>query len=96
MGCEKCQGIKKGELVRLHEIEVVRVAPERLGALTLHLTTGMLKVAIEGAYDQSEAMEECAKEGFENLPPKQFVAMFCEHMKCTPDTMVNRIEFKHL
>lgn len=34
MGCEKCQGIKPGGLVRLGAIEVVSVRRERLDAMT--------------------------------------------------------------
>lgn len=37
---------------------------------------------------------DCASEGFPNLSPPEFVAMFCAHMKCDPTTLVNRIEFK--
>lgn len=38
--------------------------------------------------------EDCAREGFPNLSPKEFVAMFCKHMKCKPETIVTRIEFE--
>lgn len=96
MGVEKAQGIKKGELVRLHPIEVVSVKKERLAALILHATTGTLKQIIEGAYTESEAIDECRKEGFALMTPRQFVDMFCKHMNCAPDAKVNRIEFKHL
>jgi hypothetical protein len=37
---------------------------------------------------------ECAREGFPNLTPNEFVAMFCEHMGCRPETKVTRIEFE--
>jgi len=39
---------------------------------------------------------DCIKEGFPELSPSQFVDMFCQlnkAKKCTPDTLVNRIEF---
>lgn len=39
---------------------------------------------------------DCELEGFPDLTPEQFVAMFCEHMKCTPSTFVTRIEFKYI
>lgn len=35
-------------------------------------------------------------EGFPEMNPADFVAMFCAHNDCTPETIVNRIEFKHL
>lgn len=40
--------------------------------------------------------EDCEKEGFPYWTPAQFVHFFCHANKCTPDTIVNRIEFKHL
>lgn len=40
--------------------------------------------------------DDCAKEGFPHLTPTFFVKMFCEHMKCTPGTTVNRIEFRYV
>lgn len=40
--------------------------------------------------------EECRREGFPDLTPGQFVAMFCKEMKCNPYTLVNRIEFKRI
>ena len=41
---------------------------------------------------------EVTREGFPGLPPRKFVAMFCEHMgpDVTPSTVVTRIEFVKL
>ena len=39
--------------------------------------------------------EEVWLEGF-NMPAHEFIEMFCEHMGCTRDTLVNRIEFKYV
>ncbi len=75
MGCEKCQGIKKGGLVRLGIIQVVSVRIEPLSAITI---------------------DDVIAEGFPDMTPNEFVLMFCEHMKCTPETTVNRIEFRYL
>lgn len=36
------------------------------------------------------------REGFQFMTPAEFVEMFCKHNGCTPDTVVNRIFFKHL
>lgn len=39
---------------------------------------------------------DCRREGFGHLSPEQFVAMFCRHMRCTPATVVTRIEFRRI
>jgi hypothetical protein len=36
------------------------------------------------------------REGFPGMTPKAFVEMFCGHMKCEPETLVTRIEFKYV
>lgn len=38
---------------------------------------------------------DCVAEGFPTMQPEEFVAMFCRHMKCKPDTEVTRIEFEY-
>jgi hypothetical protein len=38
----------------------------------------------------------CIAEGFPELSPAAFVAMFCRNMKCRPSLIVRRIRFKHL
>jgi hypothetical protein len=38
--------------------------------------------------------EECAREGFPDLTPVQFVEMFCGANGCSPAEEINRIEFK--
>jgi len=82
MGCEKCQGIKPGEsVVKLGEIEIVSVRREQLGAMII---------------DPIYGLKEAIREGFPNLTGKQFVEMFCRHMKATPGTVVTRIEFRHV
>lgn len=81
MGCEKCMGRRNGEpLVRLGEIVVVSVQREKLCRMT-----------DEPDYGQTE----CCREGFPDMTPDQFVKMFCEHMNCSPETIVSRIEFKY-
>ncbi len=82
MGVEKGQGLKKGEKVnQLHAGQCVSNRPERLDRMTTDLEYGRAEVI---------------REGFPNLTPQEFVDMFCEHNRCTPDTVVNRIEFRHL
>jgi hypothetical protein len=80
--CEKCMGLRRGEKVkRLAVIEVVRNTPERL-----------CRMALEKDYGDKEA----SLEGFPELSGLQFVAMFCESMKCNSTDFVNRIEFKYV
>lgn len=40
--------------------------------------------------------EEVILEGFPEMTPAQFVAMFCRANKCTPRKKVNRIAFKYV
>lgn len=39
---------------------------------------------------------DCRREGFPDLTPLEFVQMFCRHMQREPETIVTRIEFRHL
>lgn len=39
---------------------------------------------------------ECLREGFPDMAPAEFIDMFCQTNRCTPDTLVNRIAFKRL
>lgn len=83
--CEKCMGLKAGEKIKVISIiEVVSTRREPLRRMIDDLDYGFA---------------ECVREGFGDHPqyrfPSEFVAMFCaSHKGCTPDTEVNRIEFK--
>lgn len=81
MACEKCQGIKKGGLVRLGEIEVIQVSRQPLNLMV---------------ESRSWGNKESTREGFPGLSGKQFVEMFCRHMKCDPLTIITRIEFRKI
>jgi hypothetical protein len=39
---------------------------------------------------------ECAREGFPDLSPCEFTAMFCRANQCGPGVDVNRIEFEYV
>lgn len=39
--------------------------------------------------------EDVIAEGFPDRSPDWFVAMFCEHNKCSPDQAITRIAFRH-
>lgn len=69
---EKCQGLKKGEKMR--PLAVLRVESVRREVLA-QMTDGL---------SPSYGVVECQKEGFPNLTPAQFVAMFCATHK-VPD-----------
>lgn len=80
---EKCQGLGKGgKMKRLGTIRVVSVRREKLEEMTKRWGYGT---------------EECRREGFPNLNPAQFVAMFCSnHKGVKPQTVVTRIEFERV
>lgn len=79
----KGMGLKKGEKVEKigGPIRFTDVSWEPLRAMTDNLAYGR---------------RECIREGFPHLTPHQFVAMFCAHNRCTPETEVTRIAFEYL
>jgi hypothetical protein len=96
-GCRKCMGLKLGESPeKIAVIRVLNVRREPLNSLVRHAEVGTLKVAIEGAYFLEEAQLECQREGFPEMSPTKFVEMFCEHMQCSQDAQVTRIEFEYV
>lgn len=40
--------------------------------------------------------DDCRREGFPHLTPAEFVAFFCKHNKCTPATIITRIEWSYI
>jgi len=42
----------------------------------------------------SITVDDCAREGFGHMKPAEFVSYFCDRMRCTPDQIVQRIEFE--
>jgi hypothetical protein len=84
MGCEKCQGLKKGEKIkRIHPLRVMRVETEPLSAI------------IEKPV-RDTGIPEVTLEGFPSLTPLEFTQMFCKHNGCFLTTPVTRIEFEHM
>lgn len=79
---EKAMGLKRGEkVVRLGPFRVVSARGETLRRMT----------------DEPEyGAQEVILEGFPDMTPAEFVAMFCKHNKCTPDKIINRIEIEYL
>lgn len=45
---------------------------------------------------QSIDESDVRREGFPDMSPDEFVAMFCRHMKVEPTALVQRIEFEYL
>lgn len=78
----KCQGLKKGERIEPigGPIRVVSVKQESL---------------LELVANEEYGKAECAREGFPELSPREFVEMFCRHNGCAPATVVTRIEFAY-
>ena len=80
--CVKCQGLKQGEKIqRLCQIRVKDVRRELLSEMVPPKNYGMA---------------EAYREGFPNLTGAEFVGMFCENMRCEPDTEVTRIAFEYI
>lgn len=81
----KAQGLKKGEKIRLlgGPIRVVIPRREPLNAIL--------------ALPPAELKKEIELEGFLGMPAEVFIQMFClSHKKCTPDTVITRIEFDYV
>jgi hypothetical protein len=81
MGCKKCMGLKPGEkLERLGAIEIVSVRREPLNSIEMY----------------PPSAREVEREGFPGMSADRFIEMFCQHMGCTPETEITRIEFKRV
>lgn len=80
---KKCMGLKPGETVQ----------PLRAPVKAIGVRREPLRRLID---EPDYGRDECRREGFPNLTPEQFVAMFCStHRDCTPDTTITRIEFAY-
>lgn len=77
----KCMGLKPGEKV------------ERIGPPIRVISVRREPLnAMWGNYGDSERI----REGFPNLTPAEFIAIFCAtHKGCTPETVITRIEFAY-
>ena len=93
---EKAQGLKKGEhVVRMGEIVVLEVGREPLDHIIKSNQRGIPE-NIRKIYATWTFPLETDLEGFPELAPSEFVAMFCKMNKCTPDTEVTRILFDYM
>ena len=58
---------------------------------------GLIKINSVLLEQLSQVIEaECFLEGFPDMRPAEFISMFCNANKCTPDTLVKRIAFSCL
>jgi hypothetical protein len=79
---EVMNGIEKGQGLKKGET-VVRLGRHRIVGARLEPLNSITK-------------EDCAREGFPDMEPREFIEMFVRHHGCEPTTTVNRIEFEHL
>ena len=78
----KSRGLKRGEHPeKIAQLQVLSVRRERLDAMILQPGYGAAEVIAEG---------------FPDMPPQDFVAMFCKSHDCRPHDEVTRIEFGFL
>ncbi len=81
MGVEKAMGLKRGEtVVRLGPIEVTDAWRERADAILSY----------------SDPKAECAREGFPELDPEQFLDMLLKANGKKPGDMLTRIAFRYV
>lgn len=92
MAVERGQGLKKGEkVVRMGECICISNDDEPLNGIIISPIRG---------YSAGPGIlyvePEVVREGFPGLTPEGFVEMFCKLNKCTPETPVQRIEFRRI
>jgi len=96
MGCEKVQGIKKGELVRMGPITILEVNQEPLDEIFRRPIREIPEyIAPKYGGFGSLCIKECTLEGFPHLTAVEFCAMFCEMNDCEPETEITRILFDY-
>jgi hypothetical protein len=79
---EKGQGLKKGEKInRIALCRCVSNRPERLDRMIFEPSYGLVEAKLEG---------------FPEMNGREFVEMFCKHMRVEPDQIVNRIKFEYV
>lgn len=55
-------------------------------------------VCVDSRRERLDAItpEDVISEGFPDMTPAEFVAMFCAANRCQPDTVITRIEFRRV
>lgn len=91
--CAKVQGRKKGEpLDRICDVEIIRVGREPLW----FIDEWPNRLSVGGITTAYVLPDEVVLEGFPDMHPVEFVDFFCKQMRCTPLTVVTRIEWRYL
>ena len=85
------KNLKRGDLLQICEKCMGLKKGEKLRKLAV---VRVMSVRREPLYQITK--EDCGLEGFPDLLPVQFVAMFCLHMRCNPHVIVTRIEWQYL
>ena len=103
LAVDRCMGFQRGESpTPLAVLRVTGVRRERLYSIeervtsSLRLPRSQCRSAHDLAFSPRVLLDDVQREGFDDMTPKQFVAMFCQHMGCTPETEVTRIEFQYV
>lgn len=83
-GVKKAMGLKRGEkVVVLRECICISNTPEQVDEI------------IKRPYRTGSTRSEMEREGFPEMTAEDFVEFFCKtHKGVTPETYINRIEFK--
>jgi len=56
----------------------------------------VLQVVRQPLSDVRLELDGTRLEGFPDMSPNEFIALFCEHMQCLPGTEVTRIEWRYI
>lgn len=81
-GCEKCQGLKKGE-------KIIKMGQHRFTDLRWEPLRRMID-------DPKYGEREVILEGFPEMTPQEFVDMYCKHNRCSTDDLVHRMAFEYI
>lgn len=103
--CDKCMGLKKGQKpVVLCEIEIVSSRLEPLRAIHMEGEPGVrlegFRTVMDFGHDAClDLWPDLLYPSNANATPQQFIEFFCrahKNQRCSPSTLVQRIEFKYL
>lgn len=94
--------VKKGDLLRIIVKGMGLKKGESQEGLALVVVIDARREPLRRMVDELEyGFAECVNEGFPPPHPKswpsEFVAFFCgSHSKCTPETIITRIEYRYI
>jgi hypothetical protein len=85
------KNLKPGEILQICEKCMGMKKGEKIRRLALVLVKSVRRERLDKI-----TKADCRLEGFPDLSPSEFVAMFCKHMHCRPGAIVTRIEWRYL